>query len=67
MPQLPVEIRKAAWNMHEEGKSMQQIIQTLDEKAFQVSRQSLWKLFEKMKTDLLSNNRKKPRSQKCNI
>ena len=42
--------------MHEEGKSMQQIIQTLDEQGYQVSRQSLWKLFKKMKTDLLSNN-----------
>ena len=56
MPRLPVEIRNAAWNMHEEGTSMQPIIQTLDEQGFQVSRQSLLKLFMKMKTDLLSNN-----------
>ena len=51
MPRLIAEIRKAAWNMHEEGKIMQQITKTLDEQGFQISRQSLWKLFKKMKTD----------------
>ena len=49
--------------MHEEEKSMQQIIQTLDEQGFQVSRQSLWTLFKIIKTDLLSSNCKTQKSK----